>query len=126
MRTFKQYLEERENSTFSRIVRALCTFVENRQGLLQDLEIKFDPNELTEPFGELSFEGADKPALEDAIQKVEKLATQIDGNAGSSLYEALSDLAHMADDLESIRDLHKTLSWLSKIDDARKIKSSRS
>ena len=123
MKTFKQYMEEMQNSTFQRIMVALHKFIENRQGLLQDIEIRFNPSKLGGAFGELTFEGADKPALEDATRRVEELAVKIDGNAGSNLYDALSNLTHMADDLDGIRDLHRALSWLPEID---KIRSSRS
>ena len=126
MRSFKQYLEEQEGSIFGRIKSALGTFIENRQGLLQDKRLGFDPDEVAEPFGELTFDGADKATLEDAIKKVEKLATRIDDNAGSNLYEALSDLVHRADKLEGIRDLHKEFSWLINMDEVRRAKSSRS
>jgi len=123
MKTFKQYLEGRGKSISQRITDALHAFVRNRQGLLHDIEVEIDPDEIAEPFGELNFVGADKPALEDAIQRVEKLSTQIDKGAGSNLYGVLSDLAHMADEQDGIRDLCRALSWLPEID---KIRSSRS
>jgi len=119
MKTFTQYMEEMENSTFKRIMNALRKFIENRQGLLQTLEMKFDPRRLAGLFGGLSFEGADRPALEDATQKVEELATKIDRNAGSNLFDALSNLNHMADKLDGIRDLDKALSWLLDMDEIR-------
>ncbi|NIQ16838.1 MAG: hypothetical protein GTO02_21390, partial [Candidatus Dadabacteria bacterium] len=97
MRTFTQYFEERENSIFSRVKSALRIFLENRQGLLQRIEVKLTPEQVAEPFGELTFQGADKDTLEHAIKRVEELATQMDRNAGSNLYEALSNLMHRAD-----------------------------
>ena len=116
MRSFLEYFD---NSVSSRVSRALEHFVEGREGLLEELgmDSRRAFNYMIEPFKQLTYYGADRPALEDLLGRIEKLAVKL--NSGQQLYEALIDLMHMADNLDENWHYRDRFSLVSEIDRIR-------